>query len=162
MKKTDSNRTEYQEFLYSLFQKYEIEPNESWSNSEWKSIVDSHLTNKKKLVNFYNELADYNIKNPSDQNWTHKIYEKSEEEEEVENLFKTCPFCAEEVKKAALKCRHCGEIFDNDKMGYDHKIEKVGDSAGSFLWKVIKFLIWLFIIYWILQILFAWLWVSSW
>ena len=81
MKKTDSNRTEYQEFLYSLFQKYEIEPNESWSNLEWKDIVDSRLANKKNLTNFYNELADYNIKNPSDQNWTHKINEKLEEEE---------------------------------------------------------------------------------
>ncbi|MDC1419056.1 hypothetical protein N8264_08390 [Candidatus Thioglobus sp.] len=81
MKKIDSNRTEYQEFLYSLFQKYEIEPNESWSNLEWKSIVDSHLANKKDLTNFYNELSYYNNKNPSDQNWTHKINENSEEEE---------------------------------------------------------------------------------
>tara|TARA_B100001057_G_C22566132_1_gene839267 strand:- start:142 stop:699 length:558 start_codon:yes stop_codon:yes gene_type:complete len=28
---------------------------------------------------------------------------------------KTCPFCAEEVQQAAVKCKHCGEFFDTEK-----------------------------------------------
>ena len=126
MKKIDSNRTEYQEFLYSLFQKYEIEPNESWSNLEWKSIVDSHLANKKDLTNFYNELSYYNNKNPSDQNWTHKINENSEEEEvktinkndkkiDTRNIWEyTCVGCGETNDVVCKNCdRKLFESFTN-------------------------------------------------
>ena len=28
---------------------------------------------------------------------------------------KICPFCAEEIHTAAIKCKHCGEIFDGSK-----------------------------------------------
>jgi hypothetical protein len=31
----------------------------------------------------------------------------------AEKPTKTCPYCAETVLKAALKCKHCGEFFDN-------------------------------------------------
>jgi len=128
MKKIDSNRTEYQEFLYSLFQKYEIEPNESWSNLEWKSIVDSHLANKKDLTNFYNELSYYNNKNPSDQNWTHKINENSEEEEvkkiDTRNIWEyTCVGCGETNDVVCINCDR--KLFESDQQSY---------PSGDHLW----------------------------
>ena len=68
MKKLESGRTEYQEFLYSLFIKYGIDsPDELWSNSVWKVIVDNRVSNYAR-ENFYKELSEFNIKNPSDEN----------------------------------------------------------------------------------------------
>lgn len=30
---------------------------------------------------------------------------------EMDSNSKICPFCKEEVKKEAIKCKHCGEFF---------------------------------------------------
>lgn len=34
------------------------------------------------------------------------------EERETLETTRKCPFCAEDIKKAAIKCRHCGEFLD--------------------------------------------------
>jgi len=107
MKEPVKNRSEYQIFLHSLFVKYGIEsPDESWSNSVWKVIVNNRLSDFD-LENFYKELAEFHIKNPSDENWTHVSHE--ELEEEVEDMNKAAErkkiADAKNMKKAAERKR---------------------------------------------------------
>ena len=101
MKKTTTNRTEYQEFLYSLFIKYGIDsPDELWSNSVWKVIVDNQINNLDR-AKFYKELSAFNISTPTDEIWTHKNNEKLEkvkaEKVNAENV-KAAKIQAEKVK----------------------------------------------------------------
>ena len=138
MKESGKNRTEYQVFLNSLFVKYSIEsPDESWSNSLWKVIVNSRLSDFDR-ENFYKELSEFNIKNPSDENWTHLSHEelKAAERYSVEDIkkaaerkriadakkidsdtksMKTCYSCKEEIKVDAHVCKHCGSLQDTEE-----------------------------------------------
>ena len=149
MKNAENNRTEYQKFLYSLFKKYGIDYiGESWGELEWKVIVDR--LGEHDRTNFYKELSEFNTKNPTDQIWTHKNDEKieevesideseevesideSEEVESIDNdpkssLMKVCPFCAEDIKKEAIKCKHCGE-----KIKYEGTFEKAKKTSNYF------------------------------
>lgn len=63
---------------------------------------------------------------------------------------KMCPFCAEEIMVNAIKCKHCGEFFDQDQkrateINSTNKSNK--DIAGNFLKIVIGGFIILFILY---------------
>jgi hypothetical protein len=144
-----NNRTEYQEFLFSLMEDYGIDkPDASWSNSEWKEIVDSQLNNAD-LKSFYEQLSAFNIKTPTNEIWTHasdadedeeleedeedeeedeelEEDEEEDEEEESNNLFKQCPYCAEDIKYEAIKCRHC-DSFLNEEEGSELEYESEGE-----------------------------------
>ena len=96
MKRLEIGRTEYQEFLYSLFIKYGIDsPDELWSNSVWKVIVDNQINNLDR-TKFYKELSAFNISTPTDEIWTHKNNEKLEKVN-AENV-KAAKVQAENVK----------------------------------------------------------------
>lgn len=43
---------------------------------------------------------------------------------------KECPFCAEIIKVAARKCRHCGEFLEGAQ---SHQVEVIGQDSGAFL-----------------------------
>jgi len=115
MKESSKNRTEYQKFLYSLFVKYGIEsPDESWSNSVWKVIVNNRLSDFD-LQNFYKELSEFNIKNPSDENWTHVSHDELEAAER---------FSVEDIKKAADRKK----IADAKNMKKTADRKKIADA----------------------------------
>jgi len=115
MKESGKNRTEYQVFLNSLFVKYSIEsPDESWSNSLWKVIVNSRLSDFDR-ENFYKELSEFNIKNPSDENWTHLSHEELKAAER---------YSVEDIKKAAERKK----IADAKKMKKTAELKKIADA----------------------------------
>ena len=43
---------------------------------------------------------------------THETTSMGPENPRALERFKQCPMCAEEIKIAALKCRHCGSLVD--------------------------------------------------
>ena len=43
----------------------------------------------------------------------------------VDNDTKVCPYCAEQIKQAAMKCKHCGEFLAEEKAP---SIIEIGDS----------------------------------
>ena len=47
---------------------------------------------------------------------------------QANNNTKACPFCAEQIPAAAIKCRHCGEIFTPERLKL---VEKVLSSSNE-------------------------------
>jgi len=51
---------------------------------------------------------------------------------EMEEEFKQCPFCSEDIKKNSMKCEHCGDEFYNetDEVDeiYNAFVKKSGDE----------------------------------
>jgi hypothetical protein len=38
------------------------------------------------------------------------------EEDSDDELFKDCPFCGEQIRAVAKKCKHCGEFLDRRRV----------------------------------------------
>lgn len=57
------------------------------------------------------------------------------------NKTKLCPFCAEEIQDAAIKCKHCGEFLTQTNNSYkEDTVAEQSDEKKSILGKVILLL----------------------
>ena len=57
----------------------------------------------------------------------------------------SCPYCSEQILASAKKCKHCGEFIDKDARTEDDA-DRVVNTLGSFVWKIIKIIIWINVI----------------
>ena len=69
--------------------------------------------------------------------------DKSSTKENPENDTKNCPFCFEEIKKKAIKCKHCQEKLTNIKDNEDDIQEKTtGKIFKTIVVFVVSFVLW--------------------
>jgi hypothetical protein len=69
--------------------------------------------------------------------------DKSSTKENPENDTKNCPFCFEEIKKKAIKCKHCQEKLTNIKDNEDDIQEKTtGKIFKTIIVFIVSFVLW--------------------
>jgi hypothetical protein len=69
--------------------------------------------------------------------------DKSSTKENPDNDTKNCPFCFEEIKKKAIKCKHCQEKLTNIKDNEDDIQEKTtGKIFKTIIVFIVSFVLW--------------------
>ena len=120
----------YQELFNALLIKYGIEPDEEWTNIEWKILIDSKLDTKQRDL-FYNELVNLDL---NYKGWTHHrstqeeikedMTKKVETEEEFARLVEIAEETIDFFAENALEHERTGEMID--RIGLVNFLEGIG------------------------------------
>lgn len=62
-------------------------------------------------------------------------------QQQLKKTTKLCPFCAEEIKAEAIKCKHCGSDLPIEDVNIESKEIKANDHKEYGLFTLLSFLI---------------------